>query len=126
MTEERKPAVRGIWLLALAVIPVVAVVREVVFQLKERNAIKAQLECIANLKQIDGALQGWALENGKTLTDTYSLTDVTILAYLKGSVLPLCPLNGTYTRATNFADEPKCSIPGHTLEHSVQKKGFLR
>ena len=44
--------------------------------------------CIANLKQIDGAVQQWALENKKQATDTYSLTDPTVLAYLKGSVLP--------------------------------------
>src|SRR5579871_5721695 len=35
--------------------------------------------CIANLKQIDGAVQQWALENKKTSTDTYLLTDTTVL-----------------------------------------------
>ena len=112
------------WLLVLGLIPVLIILRESPAQKEERNKFKAQMECVSNLKQIDGALQGWALENRKTLTDTYSLTDLTILSYLKGSVLPRCPLNGTYTRGTNFSDEPKCSIPGHALEHSVQKKGF--
>ena len=71
--------------------------------------------CIPNLKQIDGALQQWALENKKTPTDTYSFSDKTLLAYLKGSVLPKCPQGGLYSPGTNLTGVPKCSIPGHTL-----------
>lgn len=66
-----------------------------------------------NLKQIDGAMQSWALENRKALTDTYSLAD--ILPYLKGSVLPVCPLGGKYSPAKTIADMPTCSITGHTF-----------
>lgn len=72
-------------------------------------------ECINNLKQIDGAVQQWALENKKFATDTYSLTDTNLLEYLKGSVLPRCPLGGRYTGAPNIAGCPTCSVPGHTL-----------
>ncbi len=32
--------------------------------------------CIANMKQIDGAVATWALENKKTTTDSVSITDV--------------------------------------------------
>lgn len=71
--------------------------------------------CIANLKQIDGAVQQWALENKLTATDTYSLTEPNVLAYLKGSVLPTCAFHGIYSAGTNVSDSPRCSIAGHTL-----------
>ncbi len=71
--------------------------------------------CIANLKQIDGATQQWALENKKAATDTYSLTDTDLLAYFRGSTLPLCPLGGRYSAGTNVQDVPRCTVPGHTL-----------
>ena len=50
--------------------------------------------CISNLKQVDGAVQQWALENSKVGTDTYSLTDTAILKFLRSSMLPECPLGG--------------------------------
>ena len=84
------------------------------------NFVKArtsaqQKACIANLKQIDAAVQQWALENKKTATDTYALTDATLLAYLKGSTLPGCPANGTYTAGATVSAVPTCSVSGHTL-----------
>jgi hypothetical protein len=73
--------------------------------------------CISSLKQIDGAVQQWALEKKKTATDTYSLSDSTLLAYFKGSVLPMCYKGGRYSPGKSIADSPKCSIGGigHTL-----------
>ncbi len=77
--------------------------------------VAAVSSCTANLKQLDGATQQWALENKKAATDTYSLTDPTLLAYLKGSMLPFCPQGGHYSAGTNLTDWPRCSHPGHTL-----------
>ena len=82
------------------------------------NFVKArskaqQNACIANLKQIDGAVQQWALENKKTSTDTYTLANVT--DYLKGSAIPSCPAGGTYAPGATVANNPTCTIPGHTL-----------
>ena len=71
--------------------------------------------CIPNLKQMDGAVQQWALENMKKPQDPYALTDASLLAYMKGSVLPRCPQGGRYSAGTNITDSPKCSHPGHTL-----------
>jgi len=72
-------------------------------------------ECIMNLKQIDGAVQQWALENKKVAADPYSLTDTNLLSYLRGSVLPRCPLGGRYTAASDVTGAPTCTVPGHTL-----------
>ena len=64
--------------------------------------------CINNLRQIDGAIQQWALENKKAVSATVGIADISI--YLKSSVT--CPMGGTtfadsYTTAT-VADKPVC------------------
>ena len=70
--------------------------------------------CIANLKQIDGAVQQWALENKKSGTSVVMVSDV--LYYLKGSILPVCPAGGSYYLTTVSA-VPTCtqSAVGHSL-----------
>ncbi|MBM3882644.1 MAG: prepilin-type N-terminal cleavage/methylation domain-containing protein [Verrucomicrobia bacterium] len=71
--------------------------------------------CIANLKQVDGAKEQWALENKKTTGDTTDTTAVN--AYLKNSLAPECPGNGTYTYG-NVGISPACSLASsasHTL-----------
>ncbi|KAF0177280.1 MAG: hypothetical protein FD161_2508 [Limisphaerales bacterium] len=95
----------------------------------ENNALRGQYQsavqglqqrtqkdsCIANLKQIDGAIQQWALEYKKVAADRYSLQDLSLLAFLRGSVLPLCPAGGTYAPGSTVSVEPTCSMLGHTL-----------
>lgn len=76
---------------------------------------KSRNDCIANLKQIDGAVQQWALENRKRAADPYSLADRNLLAYLRGSTLPVCPAGGVYVGAATVAGAPRCTMPGHTL-----------
>src|SRR6185369_14286200 len=70
--------------------------------------------CIANLKQIDGAVQQWALENKKAGTAAVGTTD--ILDFLKGSSLPLCPAAGTYA-TSSVSETPTCTLTasGHSL-----------
>src|SRR6516162_10498656 len=60
------------------------------------NFIKARTTsqknaCINNLRQIDGAIQQWALENKKDPAATVKFTDIS--GYLKNSVI--CPSGGT-------------------------------
>jgi prepilin-type N-terminal cleavage/methylation domain-containing protein len=79
--------------------------------------------CINNMRQIDSAVQQWALEQHKTSGATVSYpTDLT--PYIKlnaaGSVPP-CPANGSYTVGTVGATpQVTCSIgntvtPGHYM-----------
>ena len=68
--------------------------------------------CINNLRQLDGAVQQFALENKKAATDTVLLTDCT--PYLKNSVI--CPAGGT-TITTSYAvtdcqTSPTCIASG--------------
>ena len=60
------------------------------------NFIKARTTaqknaCINNLRQIDGAIQQWALEQKKDQAATVAFTDIS--SYLKNSVV--CPSGGT-------------------------------
>src|SRR5581483_12062736 len=64
---------------------------------KETVRRQHRAECIANLKQMDGALCGWALEDQKRLAKPFSFADTSILQYLKGRLLPLCPDGGIYS-----------------------------
>src|SRR5712691_8722590 len=75
--------------------------------------------CISNLRQLDGAVQEWALAHNKSGTDTVTSTDV--IPYLRrGSAgqWPTCPANGTYT-ITDSETKPLCSLgsQGHVLPH---------
>ena len=92
-----------IGLLAAIAIPNFIKARE----LSQRNA------CIANLKQIDGAKQTWALENKQVGTATpaaSALYGATL--YIRDT--PSCPANGTYTEGA-VDTKPTCTIGGHTL-----------
>ena len=70
-----------------------------------------QNACIANLKQMDGAITLWALDGGKSGTDSVTMGDL-VTAYIKAT--PSCPAGGTYT-LTNVQTEPTCGIDGHEL-----------
>ncbi len=75
--------------------------------------------CVANLKQIDGAIQQWALENKKVDSNPVDLEAAK--KYLKGGVLPTCPSGaGSYAAGTTVADAPTCTFryqsgEGHSL-----------
>lgn len=68
--------------------------------------------CVGNLVQIDGAAKQWALERKLTATNKYSFEDPTLLAYLKGSVLPKCPSGGRYFPSATIAGSPRCTLHG--------------
>lgn len=75
----------------------------------------AQLNsCIANLKQIDGAKQQWALETKQSSTADAGASSAAVTAYLKGGALPECPGGGSYTLNT-VENDPTCNIATHTL-----------
>jgi len=72
--------------------------------------------CIANLKQIDGAIQQWALEYNVAATNAVVLSEAA--QYLKGGVLPTCPFGGSYATGKTVADSPTCTKAvelGHSL-----------
>ena len=83
--------------------------------LRARSTSQANA-CINNLRQIDGAIQQWALETGQTAGATVAADGSGIVQYLgRGAtgVLPLCPLDagGGFTTSyavTTVATAPTC------------------
>ena len=78
--------------------------------------------CISNLRQIDGAIQQWALDTKQG--DTATVTAADVLPYLKNAVV--CPSGGK-TFADNYAvstvqTRPTClKVPTtHKLEETLQ------
>ena len=69
--------------------------------------------CINNLRQLDGAVQQWALDNKKTADDIPTLAEVQ--PYLKNPLV--CSEGGTY-RLGPAREVPKCSsgVGSHVLE----------
>src|SRR5436190_32783 len=82
--------------------------------LRARNTA-ASSACINGLRQIDSAVQQWALEKGKKDTDAPDAP--ALLAYFKGGMMPVCPGGGTYTLGRTVADNPRCSIPEQNFDH---------
>ena len=71
--------------------------------------------CINNLRQIDGAVQQWALENKKAATAAAANSDV--FPYLKSAVI--CPSGGvafddSYLLGATVADKPTCKLVSGT------------
>src|SRR5258708_6021373 len=84
------------------------------------NFVKArqtsqQNACINNLRQIDGAVQQWALENKASSGQSVSIT--LVKPYIKldrNQNIPACPAGGTYTTST-VNSNPLCSVGGNHL-----------
>src|SRR2546427_6575014 len=88
------------------------------------NFIKARTSaqcnaCINNLRQMDGAIQEFALEQKKGTTDTLALVD--IQPYIKltsANALPACPAGGTYA-VTTVSAHPTCTLSTLTPPHAL-------
>ena len=80
------------------------------------NFVKARTtaqtnSCIANLKQIDGAKQVWAIET-RQLDSAVATVAQLVPDYIKRT--PVCPAAGVYAILAVSA-LPTCTIAGHTL-----------
>lgn len=75
-----------------------------------------QNSCIANLKQIQGAVQVWAIDTGAASNATPGTADL-VPNYIK--VWPRC---GTATYAVPAVDAtPTCSNPNSTAGHTLSQ-----
>jgi prepilin-type N-terminal cleavage/methylation domain-containing protein len=82
------------------------------------RATSQQNACINNLRQIDAAINEWALESGQSNGATPSAT--TCSAYIKlnaNTTIPGCPAGGGYTYG-NVGDTPQISCSLSTLPTS--------
>ena len=81
---------------------------------RESSRTKA---CMANLKQIDAAIEQWAMDSHppKAGTDTVTMGDLTGGAEPYLTTAPSCPSGGNYVMAT-VNENPTCDIGGtHVL-----------
>ena len=86
---------------------------------KARTTAQANA-CINNLRQLDGAVQQWALEMKQPATASVGLTDIT--PYIKldsAGNLPSCPANGTYS-VTAVDTQPSCSLSTASPPHALK------
>jgi prepilin-type N-terminal cleavage/methylation domain-containing protein len=86
------------------------------------RATSQQNACINNLRQIDGAINEWALETGQS--NGASVGGVaTVSAYIKlnsNNSVPGCPANGTYTVTTVGANpQVTCSLSTLSTSHKL-------
>lgn len=89
---------------------------------KARNTAQANA-CIANMRQIDNAIQQFAVENNKT--DSDSFTEGEIKSYIKDSEMPVCPAgNKPYQLAGTVGARPPvtCQNAGNTPPHKIGPK----
>ena len=87
---------------------------------KARNTAQAGA-CINNMKQIDGAIDLFALENNKT--DGDPVTGENIKAYIKGGEMPKCPAGNkdyTLTGTVGAAVSVTCPNAGNTPPHKLR------
>jgi prepilin-type N-terminal cleavage/methylation domain-containing protein len=74
--------------------------------------------CLANLKQIQGAIETWALENKKGPAAAVTIADISgdATKHIKSLINTdlKCPAGGTYA-VTTVADNPTCDVDGHSL-----------
>lgn len=72
----------------------------------------AKAFCVNNRRQIDGAIEMWALEHKKTAGESAPPDEV--VEFVKGGDLPKCPLGGSYS-ALIVGEVPTCSIKEHVF-----------
>jgi hypothetical protein len=69
-----------------------------------------QNNCVANQKQMTGALTQWAEKQGKSAGERVALSEVAQL--LKGGKILECPAGGSYL-VSRVGKKVECSLPTH-------------
>ena len=78
---------------------------------KARNTAQANA-CINNMRQIDSAIQQWALEKGKKDSDPVDTTGADgVQTYIKGQAMPTCPAGGDYVVPGPVGATPSVTCP---------------
>lgn len=83
---------------------------------KARNTAQANA-CINNMRQIDSAIQQWALETGKK--DVDPIDPAGIVEYIKGGVMPQCPTKVGYTPGGAVNAVPSVTCDSGLATHAL-------
>jgi len=79
--------------------------------------------CINNMRQIDAAINEWALEQGKKTGDGPASLTTDLTPYIKlnaNNAIPECPAGGSYTTATVGATPQVTCNLGNTVDPAHQ------
>ncbi len=83
-----------------------------------RSPVAPSNACIANLKQIAGAIEQWALEHHRNPEEVVAITDISgsESPYLKRLINRdlKCPAGGIY-KLGRVGELPTCTLPGHSM-----------
>jgi len=114
---KRKGSVSGFTLAEImVVVGIIAILGSVGIPNFMRARHKAQSDaCIANLRQIDQAMQMWALDTNQAETAIPDWIDL-VPQYLKSQ--PECPSGVNYT-LNSVADGPSCSLENSATEEHI-------
>jgi hypothetical protein len=95
---------------SIAMIPFIVMLAAIAVPnfVKARSTAQANA-CINNMRQIDSAVQQWALENARKNSD--ALDASAIVRYIKGGVMPTCPAGGLYILAPSVGTTPAVKCP---------------
>ena len=78
-----------------------------------------QNTCISNLRQIDSAVEQWAMETGQSSGSAPPSMTTTLTPYIKlnaNSSIPLCPAGGSYTvNPVSAVPQVVCSLSTLTV-----------
>jgi hypothetical protein len=115
LLKERGMKGREWWIAGLPIlIAVSAVSFYALDSYRKADEKGAVAPCIANLKQLDGAKNSWALEYRKTTNDTPTDSDLFgPNGYIQQK--PSCPEGGIYLIG-KVGESPRCTIPQHSLD----------
>lgn len=81
---------------------------------KARNTAQANA-CKVNMKQIENAIEQWAVENGMADSDTVDKDQ--IKKYIKGNLIPTCPSGKKdYTVGPNVNSDPIVRCPNENSD----------
>lgn len=114
--KSRERLGRPFWLI-LAGVCLVGIAVLVPNLMKARQTSCGGHTCVANLKQIDGAKEQWALEMGKTTNDLPTWNDlIGTDKFIKNTLS--CPAEGKYS-LNPIGQYPACSEGGQS--HSLSR-----
>lgn len=84
-------------------------------RISRTSEVSHRNRCITNLKQIEGAVERYAMENQLRIDETVTMNNLVEGGYLK--FVPSCPDSGPYASEQTVGTTPTCpgNLPGHVL-----------
>jgi prepilin-type N-terminal cleavage/methylation domain-containing protein len=88
------------------------------------NFVKARVTsqanaCINNLRQLDSAMQQYAIENRLDISSPYTISALRPYIRLDStSNIPSCPASGIYSPGPTVTNSPTCSLSNTSPAHS--------